>query len=93
MITTMDDWTNIIYFTAKDDVEVKTDYVTQLPEIYINGKLVFSIVNPNISRRGIRCNVAICDDTISAEQAELVCSPYIRGAVDIIQIKEKGDLI
>ena len=89
MITSIDDWTNIIYFTAKDDVEVKTNYVTQLPEIYINGKLVFSIINPNISRRGIRCNVAICDDTISVEQAEIVCAPYIRGAVDIIQMKQK----
>lgn len=89
MITSIDEWTNIVYFTANDNVEVKTDYATQLPEIYVNGKLVFSVVNPNISRRGIRCNVAVCDDTITSEQAETVCAPYIRGAVDIIQIKQK----
>lgn len=89
MITSVDDWTNIIYFTANDDVEVVTDWETKLPKIYVNGKLVFSIVNPNISRRGIRCNVALCDDTISAKQAEIVCAPYIRGDVDIIQMKQK----
>jgi hypothetical protein len=89
MITSIDDWTNIIYFTANDDVEVKINYETQLPEIYVNGKLVFSIVNPNISRRGIRCNIAVCDDTISVEQAETVCAPYICGAIDIIQMKQK----
>lgn len=89
MITSVDDWTNIIYFTANDNVEVETDGDTQLPKIYVNGKLVFSIVNPNNTRRGIRCNVALCDDTVSAEQAETIYAPYIRGAVDIIQIKQK----
>jgi hypothetical protein len=89
MITSIDDWTNIIYFTANDDIKVETDWETQLPKIYVNGKLVFSIINPNNTRRGIRCNVALCDDTVSTEQAETVCAPYIRGAVDIIQIKQK----
>jgi len=83
---------NINYFiNYPNDKEIvmKKDIITELPQIFVDGKLVFQMLPANDCARGSKCNIAVCEEDIDNRIIACIVDPLVCGEVDAIKIIQR----
>lgn len=85
---------NINYFVNcpnDKDIKIKKDVITELPQIFVDGKLVFQMLPANDCVRGCKCNVAVCEEDVDKKIVDCVIDPLVCGEVETIKIIQRRD--
>lgn len=85
---------NINYFINypnNKDIVIKRDSYTGLPQIFVDGKLVFRMLPANDCARGCKCNIAVCEEDVDKKIIDCVVDPLLCGEVDTIKIIQRRD--